>query len=83
MERDIIFGKIEEGTYMHCMHCERIYRYGDHRKVKLNGKEFLEMCPYNGCDGDAVLDATEWSEVRNHHPEYPETPIKDIIYPLN
>jgi hypothetical protein len=38
------------------------------------------MCPYLGCDGDAVIDALDWGAIRDEHPEYPEHPKWGDIY---
>ena len=38
------------------------------------------MCPYLGCDGDAVLDALDWAAIRDQHPEYPEQPRWGEVY---
>lgn len=42
----------------------------------------LQMCPYSDCDGDTVLDAWNWEDIRNRHPEYPEVPEYGCVYPL-
>ena len=39
------------------------------------------MCPYDGCDGSTVLDGIDWAEIRRYNPEYPEIPIKGVVYP--
>ena len=80
-DRDMIFGKLPEGTYMYCMHCERTYKYGAHR-IQTDLKNYAELCPYQDCNGDAVLDAREWDDMRLDHPEYPEVPEHGKIYPL-
>jgi hypothetical protein len=38
------------------------------------------MCPYLGCDGDAVIGALDWAVIRDEHPEYPEHPRWGDIY---
>lgn len=80
-----IFEKISEGTYMLCMHCERAYKYGNfrHSMDPVSMDMILQVCPYEGCDGDAVIDAEEWGSIRDHHPDYPEIPELDKVYPLN
>lgn len=74
--RDAAFGK-SECKYFWCLHCERAYENGQWRE---EGE--LQMCPYDNCDGDAVLDAWEWSKIREEHPDYPEVPEIGKSYPL-
>jgi hypothetical protein len=59
-----------EGGVVWCLHCNRCYPYGWHRK----GGSGLHMCPYDGCDGDAVMDAWPWEKLvrANDYPEDPE-----------
>jgi len=78
MERDAIFGKLEEGTYLYCFHCERAYEYGNFRQI-----DNLQMCPYENCTGDAVMNAHEWTSIRQAHKDYPEIPELNKVYPLN
>jgi len=67
--------KVLIGKYLWCIHCQRIYKKGEHRVI---GN--LKMCPYQGCNGDAVLDGLEWETIREHNPEYPEVPEKGVAY---
>ena len=70
---------IKQG-YLYCIHCERTYKDGEFRLVtkevvNKSGKRVkisYKMCPYEGCDGDAVLDCWEWEHIRDGHPEYPD-----------
>ena len=88
-DREDIRGK-PKGKYMWCLHCERTYEYGQFRAVRV--KPFIvdhiryepefEMCPYDGCDGDAVLDAWDWEDIREHHADYPEIPESGKVYPM-
>lgn len=79
-----------KSEYMWCLHCERTYKYGEFREVKkkpfvvnhVRYEPILQMCPYEDCNGDAVLDAWEWDRIRESHPEYPEIPEKGKVYPL-
>jgi hypothetical protein len=83
-DRDQILGALPEGTYMYCIHCERTYKYGEHRiMTDLDLNEFLQMCPYEDCDGDTVMDSKEWEDIREHHPDYPEVPERGVVYLLN
>ncbi len=63
--------------FLYCIHCERTYKNGQYRQVG----EF-QMCPYEDCDGDTVMDAWEWEVIREHHPEYPEKPENGVVYPM-
>lgn len=75
-EREAIFGRPSSG-YLWCLHCERGYPHGTYRQI---GE--LQMCPYENCDGDAVLDAWDWATLMENHPEYPEIPVENTRYPL-
>ena len=89
IDREQAFGK-PKGKYMWCLHCERTYEYGQFRVQRV--KPFIvdhikyapefEMCPYEDCDGDTVLDAWNWEDIREHHPDYPEIPVAGKRYPL-
>ena len=70
---------IDDGTseYQWCLHCERAYKRGEHRLI-----DGLEMCPYEDCDGDTVLDGWAWPSVREGHSDYPEVPECGKVYPL-
>jgi len=75
-----------DGQMMWCLHCERVYPYGWHR-VKIEHKrpmaEPMEFhyCPYEGCDGDVVIDAKPWEWARQGK-GYPEDPDLGKRYPL-
>lgn len=86
-DRDDIFGEIPQGTTMWCLHCERTYPHGEFREIKdphpIPGEDdTLQMCPYEDCDGDVVIDSKEWDWVLEKHPDYPETPKHGEVYPL-
>lgn len=89
--REEMFGPTySDGQFLYCMQCERTYPAGKHRTMidddplpEMHGFEIMQMCPYSDCDGDAVINATEWETVRDHHPDYPETPEEGRVYPLN
>lgn len=76
LERDRVF-EANEPTYLWCLHCERAYLRGKYRQIRN-----LQMCPYADCDGDAVIDAWDWSTVREENPSYPEMPVEGAVYPL-
>jgi hypothetical protein len=63
--------------FLWCLHCERTYRRGECREV--NG---LQMCPYDGCDGDTVTDAFPWSQIRDANPQYPVIPEHGARYAM-
>lgn len=68
--------------FIWCLHCERTYSDEKPRYLSLGDGDILEMCPYEDCDGDTVLDAKAWEWVRECRPEYPEIPEKGKVYPL-
>ena len=68
---------IKEGDWLWCLHCERVYKAGEFRDIK-----GLQMCPYDDCNGDTVLDAWKWERISEIHPEYLEIPNRETIYPL-
>jgi hypothetical protein len=76
-DRDRAFGKTKRGTHLWCLHCERTYEHG-----KWRDEDGLQMCPYVGCSGDAVIDAWEWDKVRENHSDYPAIPVFGTRYPL-
>ncbi len=82
LDREEILGKKSEGKWLLCLHCERAYKDTEFRLIK-NGKEFLYMCPYEGCDGDTIMDAIDWEDVKQGHSDYPDEPIKGVYYALN
>ena len=68
---------VGDGTWQWCLHCERTYRAGEHREV--GG---IEMCPYEGCSGDTVVDPWPWKRILAIHPGYPKEPERGEIYAL-
>jgi hypothetical protein len=42
----------------------------------------MQFCPYEGCDGDTFGDAWSWNTIKEKHPEYPDSPERDKVYPL-
>ncbi|MGQ0503572.1 MAG: hypothetical protein ACT4P0_13350 [Panacagrimonas sp.] len=60
-----------------CLHCERAYPLGSYRQIR-----DLQMCPYEGCDGDTVMDLWTWQRVREANPGYPEVPELGVVYGL-
>ena len=89
-KREGMFGELPDGTFLYCINCERAYMNGRHRIKVMYGKEWpleirgdtMEMCPYEGCDGDAVIDAWEWDRIRSEHSDYPEIPEEGKVYPM-
>ena len=75
------------GPYLWCLHCERAYPKEKYRTVVQKGyrePDFeMQMCPYEDCDGDAVIDAWDWLKIRvDREDEYPEIPEEGKVYPL-
>jgi hypothetical protein len=68
----------ERCEYLWCLHCSRAYRWGEYREIA-----GLQMCPYEGCDGDTLMDAWTWVAVREGNPDYPERPKMGHVYELN
>lgn len=68
---------MEIRRYKWCLHCERTYIAGVHRLI--GG---LKMCPYEGCDGDTVIDSWAWNKVRLENPAYPAVPEWGVMYPM-
>ena len=75
------FGPSESGI-LWCLHCERTYDELDYAEEIDELGETMQMCAYEDCDGDAVIDAWDWSKIREAHPEYPGKPAPNTRYPL-
>lgn len=39
------------------------------------------LCPHKGCGG-AIVNCLHWSKLRENHPELPEAPQNDGLYPV-
>lgn len=72
-ELEIMF-HFKRGSWVWCLHCERCYKVGEFRQV---GE--LQYCPFADCDG-TVIDAWEWSTIRDANPGYPEVPELGKVY---
>lgn len=81
-DREIMFGELPEGTYLYCLHCERAYPKDKYRVMLGNQSSSLQMCPYEDCDGDAVMDSWLWERITEENDEYPDIPKEGIIYPM-
>ena len=77
MHRERMFLEEKPCGFLWCLHCGRAYRWGAYREI--NG---LQMCPYEGCDGDTVMDGWRWEEVRRGRQDYPKTPKLGHVYDL-
>ncbi len=77
MDRARIFDE-RPCAFLWCLHCGRTYRWGEFRE-----RDGLQMCPYDGCDGDTVMDGWRWDEVREGNPDYPKVPKRGHVYELN
>ena len=74
--------------YVWCFHCQRTYMRGEYRNVK--GEKFVvnhvkydtsyEGCPYEDCNGSALIDSFDWNYFREHYPDYPEIPVRGVVY---
>jgi hypothetical protein len=67
----------EKSVFFWCLHCERTYRRGECREI-----DGLQMCPYDGCDGDTFMDAWAWESIREANPGYPVIPEEGKVYPM-
>jgi hypothetical protein len=69
------------GDWVWCLHCERVYRYGEYRPVSSAEFGNLQLCPFDDCDG-SPFDLVEWEWVRESNPDYPVVPVWGEWYPL-
>jgi hypothetical protein len=79
-DREDVFGPDAErfpSGWVWCLHCARTYRVDQFRQVR-----GYELCPYDDCDGNTVIDAWSWEQVRSEHAEYPVEPLRGVMYPL-
>lgn len=79
--REMIFGKLPPGSYIWCLHCGRTYRDGEFLKTAVGGFRDYQACPYEDCDGDAVIDSVPWEDIRRDNPGYPAKPERGVTYP--
>lgn len=77
--RERLFGATAD-THLWCLHCERTYPKTEFRHDP-DGSG-LELCAYADCDGDALLDAWDWSRFRGYNDKLPEVPAHGVIYPM-
>jgi len=82
------FEGYEVGDWVWCLHCERCYKVGEYRAVPLPREDRtgalreIQLCPYQDCDGSAVLDAILWSRFREGRERlYPDEPERNTVYP--
>jgi hypothetical protein len=69
-----------DGDWCWCLHCERAYNKKD---IRWDERTALYMCPYEGCSGDAFLDAGwDYASIREIHPDYPLVPEEGKVYPM-
>jgi hypothetical protein len=71
-------GEEDRCDYLWCLHCYRAYRWGEYRLI-----DGLQMCPYDGCNGDTFIDGWTWESVRRGNPKYPKVPKLGHVYELN
>jgi len=79
-----------KSDYKWCLHCERTYHWTECRYEKMEPfivnhvkyePEFY-LCPYEDCNGGYYGDGWDWENIRESHPEYPEIPERNKVYPL-
>lgn len=44
------------GDWVICLHCGMAYKIGEYRLMHGD----MQMCPYEGCDGDTVMDPIDY-----------------------
>lgn len=81
-EREKMFGGLPKDAYLYCIHCERAYPKDMYRVMSDIDFGLMQMCPYEDCDGDAVMDAWEWDRIRSEHADYPKVPEENKVYPM-
>lgn len=77
LDRDRMFPNEPKPEHLWCLHCDRAYRRG-----KFRSRGSLQMCPYPDCDGDSVIDAWDWKQIRKANGGYPPEPEEGVHYPL-
>jgi len=75
--REMIMEHLGPG-WIRCLRCERAYK---REEVRWDHKNGVYMCAYEGCDGDALLDAWDYEE-RRVECGWPEVPERGVVYPL-
>jgi hypothetical protein len=78
-DRLTIFGPSESG-HLWCPRCERAYSDGEYREHR-EGWDRFQICPYEDCTGDAVLDPWDWADYRRGNLDAPLIPERGIVYP--
>lgn len=68
------------GSYIWCLHCERVYQKKSMKLEYLGQKG--EYCAYPGCGGSVLVDGWPWSKIRKSNPDYPKVPEIGVVYPL-
>ena len=81
-ERENMFGDLPEGAFLYCIHCERAYPKNKYRVLSDIESGLMQMCPYEGCNGDAVIDAWEWDKICSENHSYPKIPEEGKVYPM-
>lgn len=41
--------------------------------------KWWEICHSEDFDGDAVMDAWDWADLKEGHPDYPENPEEGVV----
>lgn len=82
-EREEMFEELPEGAFLYCIKCERAYPKDKFRKaVDTQFWVEMQMCPYEDCTADAVLDSWEWDTIYLQNDDYPEIPEEGKVYPM-
>lgn len=79
-KKSIIEGLIDQvgEGWVWCLHCERVYKP---EEIRYDSDTDFFMCFYPECNGDAVMDALSYENVRiQNHPDFPVVPEKGVTY---
>ncbi len=84
---NVPFEGLRLGDWVWCLHCEKVYQYGEYREEKVAKRwrhlvgAIIQMCPTDECSGGQG-DMWTWARVREVNPGYPEIPMRGVLYPL-
>jgi hypothetical protein len=65
-----------ELKYVWCLHCGRTYIRGEYKKGAVGS------CPYFDCNGSIYSDQWDWEKIREGHSDYPEMPVRGVVYSM-
>lgn len=71
----------QAGDWVWCLHCDRCYQLGEYKlsDYRVEGRH-LQLCPYEDCDGDTVMDAWPWEDYYQDA-AWPRVPVRGQEYP--